>query len=406
MTSHERRKTDGGHAVLKIAIVVHGRFHAFDLARELIALGHDVTLFTNYPGPVAERFGIPRQCVRTFLTHGVATRIVARFDPKQSWETWEAFSHKAFGRWAARKLKQERWDVIHCWSGISEELLTQYEGAPPLTLLMRGSSHIRTQARLLREEEERTGVPQDGPSAWMIEREVREYSRTGIVSTLSSFARMTFLDEGIEQDRLAVLLCGVDVKAFRPDASVVRERCARIRSGAPLRILNVGTLSFQKGAWDYLRILPGLAAEGFQVQFVGPIADECKGLVQQLDRYATFLPSRPQTQLPEAYAWGDVFLLPTIQDGFALVLAQAAASALPVITTTNSGGPDIVKEGRTGWITPIRDPDSILERLQWCHDHREQLAEMVEATLLEFQPRDWRDVALDFERLTYARLSG
>lgn len=48
---------------MKIAIVVHGRFDAFDLARALIARGHDVTLFTNYPGWAVEPFGISNMCV-------------------------------------------------------------------------------------------------------------------------------------------------------------------------------------------------------------------------------------------------------------------------------------------------------------------------------------------------------
>src|SRR5690349_8725584 len=63
---------------LRIAIVVQGRFHAFDLARGLMAQGAQVTLLTNYPKTVAEKFGIPRQHVRTCLSHGVAARLVHR----------------------------------------------------------------------------------------------------------------------------------------------------------------------------------------------------------------------------------------------------------------------------------------------------------------------------------------
>ncbi|WP_242046550.1 hypothetical protein [Cylindrospermum sp. FACHB-282] len=46
---------------LKIAVVVHGRFHAFDLARELIEQGNEVTLFTNYPKKIVEKFGINKK---------------------------------------------------------------------------------------------------------------------------------------------------------------------------------------------------------------------------------------------------------------------------------------------------------------------------------------------------------
>ena len=59
---------------LKIAVVIHGRFHGFDLVRELLHRGHDVTLFTNYPIWAVERFGVLRDCVRNFWWHGVLTR--------------------------------------------------------------------------------------------------------------------------------------------------------------------------------------------------------------------------------------------------------------------------------------------------------------------------------------------
>lgn len=61
---------------MKIAIVVHGRFDAFDLARALIARGHDVTLFTNYPGWAVEPFGISKMYVRSFVLHGVGVRVL------------------------------------------------------------------------------------------------------------------------------------------------------------------------------------------------------------------------------------------------------------------------------------------------------------------------------------------
>src|SRR5262245_54116862 len=60
---------------LRIDVVVHGRFYAFDLARALIARGHDVRLLTNYPAWAAERFGIPSRCMRSFVSHAIASRL-------------------------------------------------------------------------------------------------------------------------------------------------------------------------------------------------------------------------------------------------------------------------------------------------------------------------------------------
>src|SRR2546425_1045698 len=128
---------------MKIAIVVHGRFHAFDLANALLARGHDVTLFTNYPRWAVERFGFPGNRTRSFWVHGVISRGADRL---AGWTKYrpERFLQPLFGRWAAQQLQKERWDVIHAWSGIAEELLTTCRNAGTLNFLMRGSAHIRT----------------------------------------------------------------------------------------------------------------------------------------------------------------------------------------------------------------------------------------------------------------------
>src|SRR5436190_9331773 len=160
---------------LKIAIVVHGRFHAFDLARELIARGHDVTVFTNYPKWAAARFGLPKSAVRSFWIHGGFARTAWKLQQRDTITYPDALIHTLFGKWAAREIKKEHWDVVHVWSGVAEEVLRSLDGQGKLKLMMRGSAHIRTQARILEEERLRTGVQQDRPSDWMIAREHREY---------------------------------------------------------------------------------------------------------------------------------------------------------------------------------------------------------------------------------------
>jgi hypothetical protein len=131
-----------------------------------------VTVFTNYPAWAAGRFGVPADRVRSFTAHGMLTRTVP---PALSAMT-ESPLHTLFGRWAAREVGKQSWDVIHCWSGVSEELLAAAQHRKGLTMLMRGSAHIATQSRLLREEAERTGVALDQPSPWMVDREQREYA--------------------------------------------------------------------------------------------------------------------------------------------------------------------------------------------------------------------------------------
>ncbi len=383
---------------LKIAIAVHGRFHGFDIARELLHRGHNVKLLTNYPGWAVKRFGIPRENVRSLWPHGAISRLGLRLHEGGLCQYPEQSLHEWFGRWVASEILRESWDVVVCWSGIGEETFRDLPKGT-LRICMRGSAHIREQARLLKEEEERTGTIRDYPSRWIVSREEREYALADMISVPSTFAWRTFLSEGVPADKVSVLPLGVSTKAFRPALDVVESRCGRILSGEPLRVLNVGTVSYRKGIRDTASVIKNLRANRFQFRFVGSVAPEASALVKELVPFATFISNRPQGELPAYYAWGDVFILPTIEDGFQMVLAQAAAAGLPILTTTNGAGGDLVREGETGWVLPIRDPDAFVERLQWCDLHRTELAQMVRQIYRQFQPRDWAEVAADFETL-------
>jgi glycosyltransferase involved in cell wall biosynthesis len=387
---------------LKIAIVVQGRFHAFDLSLALLRRGHDVTIFTNYPKWAVKRFGFPAEKVRSFWMHGVTSRIASKLQSRNLIPDCEERLHTTFGRDVAAELVKEHWDVVHPWSGVAEEILQALEGKPTLRVLMRGSAHISTQAELLEEEENRTGSRQDRPSPWIISREKREYKMADKIVALSSFARESFIANGLSPQKVSLLPLGASLDMFRPSPQAIEERRRRILSDQPLRVLFVGTLSFRKGLHDLTYVvknLNALAPDKFLFRFIGPVATEAATLEAELNGLVEFIPKRPQADLVNWYSWGDIFIFPTIEDGYAVVLAQASFSGLPVLTTTNSGGPDLIKNNETGWILPIRSPQLFVERLVWCASHREELASMAQRIYSDFKPRDWEDVAADFESI-------
>ncbi|HWF11063.1 MAG TPA: glycosyltransferase family 4 protein [Bryobacteraceae bacterium] len=384
---------------MKIAIAVHGRFHGFDLARALIARDHDVRVFTNYPVWATRRFGVPGEKVRSFWPHGVAVKIVDRLGLTVG-DALSAPMHKAFSKWVMRQINRESWDVVHAFSGVAEDV---FLGTPkiPRHFLVRGSSHIRYQQRILHEESERTGVRLESPSDWIIEREEREYRMCDRLFVLSKFALRSFIEAGVPEAKMALLPLGVDARAFRPRRDVLVERARRIRSGAPLRVICAGTLCFRKGLYDLEKIVRGSDPARFHFQVIGSVAPEAKKFVAQLPARIEIVPRQPHAQLPSWYANADLFLLPTLEDGFAVVLTQACASGLPILATTNCAAPDFVRDGQNGWVLPIRDPEAFIGRLRWCDENREELAEMVYKTYDDFRPIDWDDVAANFESILH-----
>jgi glycosyltransferase involved in cell wall biosynthesis len=384
---------------LKIAMVVHGRFHAFDLARELINQGQDVVLFTNYPKYIVEKFGIPRQCVRSFLLHGILSRIIPWFHEIFKTPDLEILVCKSFSIWAAQAIESEKidFDVIDVFSGIAEEIFAS-SNQNKLKIMGRGSAHIRVQQQILVEEEQRSGVVGDRVSEWIVDREEREIQLADLTIVLSSFAAKSFIEQGVDPNKIKILPLGAQLKLFTPPIATIEDRCRRILSGEPLRVLMVGTFSPRKGIIDFIKIADA-AHHYCKFRFVGAVVKEVESLVAESSGLIEFIPRQPQFDLPAMYAWGDIFIFTTLEDGYAIVLSQAQAGGLPILATTNSAAPDLVTENETGWILPIRDPDAFIERLQWCHEHRQELAAMVWKVYQEFQPRDWADVAKDFTKI-------
>jgi starch synthase len=99
--------------------------------------------------------------------------------------------------------------------------------------------------------------------------------------------------------------------------------------------------------------------------------------------------------LPAVFHDADVFVLPSLIEGMPLVVLEAMACGVPVITTTHGPG-DVVRDGIDGFFVPIRDPEAIAMRLQQLH---------ADASLREQLGRNARAQALRHTWSAYARLA-
>ena len=381
----------------RIATVVHGRFYAFDLVRELCRLGSDAAVLTNYPAWAAARFGVPAHAVRSNTFHGFLSRVLQKTGLSQL-RFCEATLHTLFGKWAARKLDGAGFDVVQCFSGVAEEVFAHRSNANKLKLLVRASTHIRTQLELLVQEEGRAGVAVSKPSAWMVARETREYELADRIVVLSTFCRDSFIRQGTDPSKLWLLPLGVEVSRFRSTSTEAQARGDRIVNGGKLRVLTTGAFLLRKGAVDYVDIVEQ-SGNAFEFRWVGPVPPEAEHLRRRLQARVSFVPKVPQYELKNHYDWADLYVFPTIEDGFPVVLSQAQAAGLPIIATPNSSAPDIVQEGETGWIVPARSPAAFVERLRWCDVSRHELAKVAHISYGRREPDDWSAVASRFRAL-------
>ncbi len=362
---------------LRIAIAVHGRFHVFDAARALLEIGHDVEVFTNLPAFVAKPFSIPRQRIHSLLVHGILSRMAMYLGLSNY---FEESLHRLFGRRVAQVIARHAklygaFDVVHIFSGVAEELFLHPHIAGIKTLL-RGSAHIAVQNKLLVQEAQRMQKNIDVPSAWMIAREQREYALCDRVMVMSSFARRSFIEQGFSPHKLLFGPAGAHTGDFNANSEQRLRRAERILRGEPLKVLIVGTLSAQKGIFDLQQVVCALSGR-MHFRFVGTIAKDAQDIARGLGGLE-LVPRVAQQALPDYYAQSDIFLHPTIQDGFAVVLVQALMAGLPVICTENCAASDVVVEGETGFVVPIRAPEAMIRQLDYLDKNRSVLNAMLE----------------------------
>ena len=86
-----------------------------------------------------------------------------------------------------------------------------------------------------------------------------------------------------------------------------------------------------------------------------------------------------------------VYVLPSIEDGYGLTVTQAAAAGCPCIVTENTGASDFVKRNKCGFIVPIRDSNSIMEKLQTLSDNKNLFAEMSYNASSNAKSQSWSD---------------
>jgi glycosyltransferase involved in cell wall biosynthesis len=94
-----------------------------------------------------------------------------------------------------------------------------------------------------------------------------------------------------------------------------------------------------------------------------------------------FLGHIPQPELKQLMSRSHVMVLPSIEEGLALVQAQALACGCPAIGTHHTGAEDLFTDGKEGFVVPIRNPRSISDRLQLLADDPQRRDSMSEAAL-------------------------
>jgi glycosyltransferase involved in cell wall biosynthesis len=164
-----------------------------------------------------------------------------------------------------------------------------------------------------------------------------------------------------------------------------------------LKVLFVGGLTQLKGLsylFDAVKILGSIV----RLTLIGRMPSlNCAILNKSLECHR-WIPSLPHEQILEEMRNHDVLVLPSLSDGFGMVVTEALSQGVPVIITPHSCGPDVITNDVDGFIVPIRSAESIAEKLEILYNNRAKLAEMHVAALKKAKERNWSSYRLSISR--------
>ena len=178
------------------------------------------------------------------------------------------------------------------------------------------------------------------------------------VIVASKFTQNTLIQTGINKSKIIYLPLGFDLANIPYNEN----RFNSIKN-RPLKLLFVGTVTQRKGIKYLLNAMRILNSKDIELHIIGGIQGNETALKKYSKEFC-YHPPISQQELFSQYAEYDAMVLPTIFEGFGLVIVEAMAAGLPVITTPHTIGPDFITHKKNGYIVPIRDTQSIVNAIE------------------------------------------
>lgn len=310
----------------------------------------------------------------TALRQGLAQRFAKRDNPYGEYlRVGSRFGRNV--RAALRKRKDQHWENTVFFgydTGFFEAAAwAKHRGAACVVGQM---DPARTEVEMVYEEEKLwpgwAKKPLIVPEEYFLWRQ-SEWALADIVMVNSRWTHDALLKQGVPASKLSIVPL-----AYEVDENKVFGQIPLKEGNDPLRVLFLGQVNIRKGIpylIDAARLLKGTSV---QFDIVGPIAIADQFVVSAPSN-VRFHGSVTRDKVQNFYGQADVFVLPTISDGFALTQLEAMSYGLPVITTPNCG--DVVSDGIDGFLVPARNAPALAEALLKLAEDPERLQAMRES---------------------------
>jgi len=248
------------------------------------------------------------------------------------------------------------------------------EKAATICIMEEVNSHVDNQFAIMQEEYRNLGhgkYPEKIPDHT---RRLKMYETADYILCPSEFVKKSFIDKGFSPDRILKVNFGFSPTAHAGQTPVIGLKDC-------FRVLYVGQLHFRKGLRYAIEAFRQLKHPNKKFVIVGPKSGITGLENTQIPEDVVFTGTLKGEELNNEYRKASVFILPSLEEGLALVQLEALSFGIPILITTNTGGDDIIQDGVQGFIVPPRNVNALAEKLQQMADDKQLLKEMSDQAL-------------------------
>ncbi len=345
---------------MKISLAATNPCHVYPFAVELAKLGALGAYYSGYPAwklPDSDGLPVRVHSLRTNIVYGLLKYAPERFRPSS--RRLFLWQDRGFDRWTGAHL--EPCDFIH---GIPGQCLHTFRAAKKLgvrTVLNHATGPVRDWVRVMEPEYARVGLrlvdacPYD---ANYFRREDEEYALADFHCAASTIVRDQLIAIGIDAARIWLVPYGADEGIFHRGNAPAPE---------PFRIVFAGQVGLRKGLRTFLDALTLAAQADWRVDFFGAVLSEAS---TDLGAYRGATPLEfhgavSQSKLADAFRSASVLVLPSLEEGFGLVVPQALNCGCPVIVSDHVGAKDLVRHRENGSVFKTNDAEALASELKW-----------------------------------------
>lgn len=279
--------------------------------------------------------------------------------------------------------------IYHSFPGYAEDSFRVNRQNGGINILEAATTHVDELFAITEEEHRKlriAGSPYSG--AW-VKRVKREYELAHYVTVASSLQMNSFIRRGFPKERLLLAPLGVDVRRFSPE---LRQPSLRIREkGEPFRIIQVGQVSVRKGFIYLLQAVEQLRDPDIEIILYGGIGwRSIRHLIDSYRKRGLNIKTGAGDPVP-ALRQAHLCVHSAIEDGFGLAPLEAMATGLPTIVTEATGMKDVIQDGQSGLIVPVRDIDQLaghIAEIKRNNDYRLRLGKAARLAALKYDLQD------------------